>query len=249
MTLPLLAFLGAVSLVTSFISGVLGMAGGMILMGVLLVVLPVAAAMTLHGITQFASNGWRALMLRDAIRWRIFGGYAVGAAVAVAVFMLMRVVLDKPSAFIALGLTPFIALALPERLHLNVERRGHAFACGVVCTGLSLTAGVAGPVLDTFFVRSKMSRHAVIATKAATQSLTHAIKVAYFGSLVAGTPGVDVDMVAAALMVVLAFVGTTISRRVLERMTDASFRTWTTWTVRGLGVVYLVSGVAGLLRP
>ncbi len=247
-SLPLLAFLGAVSLVTSFISGVLGMAGGMILMGVLLAVLPVAAAMTLHGITQFASNGWRALMLRDAIRWRIFGGYAVGAAVALGVFMLLRLVLDKPAAFIALGLTPFIALALPERLHLNVERRGHAFACGVVCTGLSLTAGVAGPVLDTFFVRSKMGRHAVISTKAATQALTHVIKVGYFGALAAGTADVEVDMVAAGLMVVLAFVGTTLSRRVLERMSDASFRQWTAWTVRGLGLVYLVSGVAGLLR-
>lgn len=245
-TLPLLAFLGAVSLVTSFISGVLGMAGGMILMGVLLAVLPVAAALTLHGITQFASNGWRALVLRDAIRWRIFGVYAVGAALAVGAFALLRVVLDKPSAFIALGLTPFIALALPERLHLNVERRGHAFGCGLVCTGLSLTAGVAGPVLDTFFVRSRMSRHAVVATKAATQSLTHAIKVAYFGSLTVEAG--KVDMVAAGLMVALAFVGTTVSRRVLERMTDASFRTWTAWTVRALGVAYLAWGVTALLR-
>lgn len=245
-TLPLLAFLGAVSLVTSFISGVLGMAGGMILMGVLLAVLPVAAAMTLHGVTQFASNGWRALMLRDAIRWRIFGGYAVGAAVAVGVFMLLQIVLHKPAALIALGLTPFIALALPDRLHLNVERRGHAFSCGLVCMGLSLTAGVAGPMLDTFFVRSQLRRHAVIATKAATQALTHLAKVAYFGGIAAGAA--DADATAAVLMVALAFVGTTLSRRVLERMTDVSFRTWTAWTVRALGVVYLVWGATALLR-
>jgi uncharacterized membrane protein YfcA len=245
-SLPLLAFLGAVSLVTSFISGVLGMAGGMILMGVLLAVLPVAAAMTLHGITQFASNGWRALMLREAIAWRIFAGYAGGAALALGVFMLLQLVLNKPAALIALGLTPFIALALPERLHLNVERRGHSFACGVVCMGLSLTAGVAGPVLDVFFVRSKMRRHAVIATKAATQTLTHLVKVGYFGAFAAGAA--EVDAVAALLMVILAFVGTTFSRRVLERMSDASFRTWTTWTVRGLGVVYLATGIAGFVR-
>ena len=34
------------------------------------------------------------------------------------------------------------------------------FACGAICTALSLTAGVSGPILDVFFVRSKMSRHA-----------------------------------------------------------------------------------------
>ena len=52
------------TLVTSFISGILGMAGGMILMGVLLALLPLPAAMMLHGISQFASNGGRAFMLR-----------------------------------------------------------------------------------------------------------------------------------------------------------------------------------------
>ena len=46
------AVLGVASLVTSFLSGILGMAGGMILMGVLIAVLPVPAAMMMHGITQ-----------------------------------------------------------------------------------------------------------------------------------------------------------------------------------------------------
>ena len=39
-------------LITSFISGILGMAGGMILMGVLLALLPLPTAMVLHGVTQ-----------------------------------------------------------------------------------------------------------------------------------------------------------------------------------------------------
>jgi hypothetical protein len=49
-------------------------------------------------------------------------------------------------------------------------------------------------------------------------------------------------------MVALAFVGTSLSRRTLERISDASFRRWTAWTVRGLGAVYLVSGIAAMLR-
>lgn len=42
------------------------------------------------------------------------------------------------------SLAPFAGLALPKRLHLNVERRGHSFACGLACICLSLTAGVPG---------------------------------------------------------------------------------------------------------
>jgi uncharacterized membrane protein YfcA len=146
-----------------------------------------------------------------------------------------------------MGLTPFVALALPEGLHLNVERRGHPFACGMVCMVLSLMAGVSGPILDVFFVRSKMSRHAVVATKAMTQSLSHIMKILYFGAF-AVVEGSGVDPWLAAMMVVLAFTGTSLSRRVLERMNDASFRFWTRWTVMSLGAFYLGSGAFMLLR-
>jgi len=247
MTLPIIAALGFATLVTSFISGILGMAGGMILMGVLIALLPVPAAMMLHGITQFAANGWRAAMLRTSIDWRVFRGYALGSLAALAVFAGVQVVASKPVALLMLGCMPFVGLALPEKLHLNVERRGHSSACGAICTSLSLVAGVSGPVLDVFFIRSAMGRHAVVATKALTQSLTHLMKIAYFGGVVVATGG-EVPPLAAALMVALAFTGTTLSRRVLERIDDARFRQWTRWTVTGIGCVYLASGALLLAR-
>ena len=51
---------GLAVLATSFLSGVVGMAGGMILMGILLLMMDVTAAMVLYGVTQTAANGWRA---------------------------------------------------------------------------------------------------------------------------------------------------------------------------------------------
>ena len=223
------------------------MAGGMILMGILLAVLPLPVAMLLHGITQLAANAWRAFLWRAQVDWRVFRGYLWGALAMLALFAVMKFVVGKPIALIVMGLTPFIALALPEKLHLNVERRGHPFACGFICTALSLTAGVSGPILDIFFVRSKMSRHGVVATKAMTQSLSHVLKILYFGAFVA-VEGGTVEPWLAAMMVVLAFAGTSLSRRVLERMNDASFRFWTRWTVMTLGAFYLASGVVLLTR-
>ena len=242
MTLPIIALIAFSTLVTSFISGILGMAGGMILMGVLIAVMPLPSAMMLHGITQLASNFWRAAMLREAIDWRVFRGYAIGVVIALAAFTIVQLVASKPVALLMLGLMPFIGFALPEKLHLNVERKYHSTLCGAICTGLSLVAGVSGPVLDVFFIRSKMGRHAVVATKALTQSLTHLAKIIYFGGVVVATGG-EVAPLVAALMVVLAFAGTSLSRQVLERIDDTDFRLWTKWTVIAIGVVYLVSGV------
>lgn len=234
--------LAASTLVTAFISGILGMAGGMILMGVLLAFLPLPAAMMLHGISQLASNGGRAFMLRNEVDWRVFRGYVVGAALALGLFAATSIVVGKAAALIAMGLTPFAALLLPEKLHLNVERRGHSALCGFVCLALNLVAGIAGPILDAFFVRSKMSRRAVVATKALTQTLSHLVKIVYFGGVIA-VQGGEVSPWLIPTMVLLAFLGTSLSRPVLERMSDASFRQWTRWTVMTLGALYLASGL------
>lgn len=239
------AILAVTALVTSFISGILGMAGGMILMGLLLAVLPVSAAMTLHGITQFTSNAGRAWMLREEVHRPIAAGYAAGGLVAAAALALIHWRLGKAGALLAMGITPFIGLALPRTWRLDVTRRGHPFACGVACVTLSLTAGIAGPILDLFFVRSALGRRQVVATKALTQALSHLLKVGYFGILLAA--GGEVPYLAAVGMVVLAVIGTRLSKGVLERMSDASFRQWTRATIMGLGAAYGVAGLA-LLR-
>src|SRR3546814_1021524 len=71
---------------TSFLSGIFGMAGGMVLVGVLLAVLPVPEAMALHAVTQMASNGWRAVLWWRHVRWRVVAAYLAGCAVALAVW-------------------------------------------------------------------------------------------------------------------------------------------------------------------
>jgi uncharacterized membrane protein YfcA len=247
MSLVVLAIVATATFVTSFISGILGMAGGMILMGVLIATLPVATAMLLHGITQFAANGWRAWMLRGSVDWRVFRGYAVGSGAAFAFFGAVQIVASKPAALLMLGAMPFLALMLPARWHLNVERRWHSQACGAICMALALVAGVSGLILDVFFIRSKMGRHAVVATKASTQSFTHLMKIVYFGGLLASGSAALAPWIA-GVMIALAFTGTTLSRRVLERIDDSRFRSWTRWTMMSVGSVYLVSGATMLAR-
>jgi uncharacterized membrane protein YfcA len=233
-------FLGASTFLTSIISGVLGMAGGMILLGGLLAVLPVAQAMVLHGITQLSSNLWRALLWHKFINWRCFGGYAAGALLAIVLLGSMQFVLSRTWVLIALGAMPFLATALPRRLALNVDRKGHSFACGLLSVSVQLISGVSGPLLDMFFVASAMDRKTVVATKASVQSLGHAGKIAYFGVIASSGTA---EPVLAVTMIVCAILGTSASRGILERLDDQAFRDWTRRTVLGVAAVYLSSGI------
>lgn len=228
-------------IITSAISGVFGMAGGMILMLILGMLLKVEAAMVLHGVTQFVSNGWRAVLWRQWIDWKIIGLYAIGAAPALILPLAIAYVPDKATMLILLGSVPFVALAIPARWALDASRPLHAVACGFSVAGTQLLAGVAGPLLDTFFVRSKIDRRAVVATKAVTQALSHTLKVAYYGALIAASPDLGPEVYGAA--VAAALVGTTLAGPLLEKMSNESFRRWTRVIVLVVGGIAIGQGV------
>jgi uncharacterized protein len=241
----LIVALAAVVLATSFLSGVFGMAGGMILMGVLLTFLSVPAAMVLHGVTQAASNGWRALLWRAYIDWSIFARYVGGSLAALALFASVQFVPDRALVLIALGLMPFAAMAVPAWMAPRADRRLGSEISGFVSTALQLVSGVSGPALDIFFVRTVLDRRRVVATKAVCQVSTHLIKLLYFGAIVT-TDLSEIGWTVMAMSVALALTGTTLSRALLERLTDAQFRVWTQRIVMGVGVVYVIQGVAAL---
>jgi uncharacterized membrane protein YfcA len=155
-SVPFATALTASVLSTSFISGVFGMAGGMILIGFLLAFMPLAPAMALHGITQIAANAARAWLWRQHISWPIVARYAAGALLAVLAVALGPVTPTKPMALIFIGLVSLVGLGLPARWTPNVMDNSHAVGCGTLCTVLHLTCGVSGPMLDLFFVRADL---------------------------------------------------------------------------------------------
>jgi hypothetical protein len=142
---------------------------------------------------------------------------------------------------LVLGSTPFLALALPARARLDVTRPLQGVACGVVCMALQLVAGVSGPILDAFFVQSGMDRRGIVATKATVQTLGHALKIAYFGALLA-LEGGELSPIVALGAVALAFTGTHVSRGVLERMTDRQFIRWSRTLIVVVAIAYLWQG-------
>ena len=71
--------------VTATISGILGMAGGVTLLGVMTALLPAPVVVPLHGIVQLASNWTRTWAFRTHVRWPIFFAFMVPAVAGVAI--------------------------------------------------------------------------------------------------------------------------------------------------------------------
>ncbi len=243
-TLPVLASLAVVAVVTSFISGIFGMAGGMLLMGFLLMMLPVPVAMVFHGVIQITANGWRSYLWRHHISWKVVAEFGLGSLFSLAVFSSFAFVPPKSMVLLIIGLTPFIALSVPQRIAPNIEMRGQAFAAGAIGGALQLVSGVTGPILDIFYVRTGMSRQMNVSTKSAAQVMGHIVKVIYFGALVASPGGHDLEQwLVMAFAALFAVIGTNLSRSVLDRLSDRQFYYWTRRVILAIGVVYIGQGV------
>ena len=237
MTLSSLAIIAVTIVFSSFLSGVFGMAGGMILLGVLLNYFDVAAGMILFSIIQIVANGWRAVQWRHYVLWPIFLHYVLGAAIAFACMFAIAFVPNKAMVYLSLGLIPFAVEILPSSLRPNIEWRGVPFVTGILTTIIQVLAGVGGLFLDIFFQKSMLDRKTTNATKAIVQSLSHVVRAAYFGSL-AGFG--DVPLWACAPAILLAIAGTSLAPFVIERMTDHGFRQWTRAIIFAVSVVYLL---------
>ncbi|MDQ0466731.1 putative membrane protein YfcA [Caulobacter ginsengisoli] len=249
MSLVTAAFILVVAFITSAVSGVFGMAGGLMLMGALAIVLPVSAAFVAHGLIQLTANGWRAVLHRKHVQWKIVGLYAIASFVAGLLVSTLSFTPSKPFLFLALGLVPGI-LWLPKAwIRLDAAKPFHALTSGFLVTALNLLAGVAGPLLDIFFVRTALNRHQIVATKAATQVFAHLAKIVVYGAPLIAAKGLPASFYWVIVAAVpLSMLGTVVGGRILDRMSDKGFLTWTRYIVTGIGVVYLIQFLGLVLK-
>lgn len=240
MSVPMLLALGALMVATSFLSGLFGMAGGLVLIGVLLIALPVPVAMALHSVTQIACNVWRAVMWRRHIRIRTAACYVAGCLAMLGIWSVWQYVPSLPVALVFLGLVPFAARLVPGSVRPRPENPLHAFAFGALCMTLMLLTGVAGPVLDQFFLNGRFDRREIVATKGACQMCGQGLKLLYFGGMVEKAASLDPSLV--LLAVAAALTGTGLSRRFLEAMDDTVFRRWAGGLVTAISGWYVAYG-------
>lgn len=238
---PLLVFSVLLTMVaTSLLSGVFGMAGGLVLIGVLLLLLPVPDAMALHAVTQIASNGWRAALWWRHIRWRPVAAVSAGCGLALAAWSAVLLVPDRGIALLMLGASPFLVRALPPSWQPDPLRPAAGVAVGAAGMSLMVMTGVSGPLLDRFFLGGRLDRREIVATKAACQTVGHSLKLAYFGALVAQAG--QVDPLVAGLAILAAMLGTVLAKRILEAMSDAQYRRWADRIITAIAVFYIGQG-------
>lgn len=220
-----LAILAGVALATSMLSAVVGMAGGITLLAVMLLFLEPLVAIPLHGVIQLASNSSRTVIQRRHVKWSILARYSVLLVPMAFVGLAIVEALPATLTRLLIGLFVLAATWLPGILLLgahpeNTDPKRRFVVLGGVAGILNMTVGAVGPLIAPFFLNIGLERRSLVGTKAACQTLGHLVKIAVFG--VAGFTFAK-WLAPLALLCVMVLVGTWLGSRLLDKVSEVWF--------------------------
>ena len=181
----------AAAYITSSISAVLGMGGGIILLGIMAIIIPEGyMVIALHGIIQLISNTTRSYVFRKQIKKNLIKDFLIGAVfgvIASVIIILILIQLFNVSSANDIKvdmLKPLIGIFIIWYLFIKKskkESKSKSFKMVGGIAGISsIFVGAVGPLIAPFFLNNNLNKENIIANKAACQMITHLSKVPLF---------------------------------------------------------------------
>lgn len=238
------ALLVVASFFTSALTATFGLGGGLAMLALMGIFVPVAALIPVHGAVQLGSNSGRAWHQRAHIRWEIFAPFLAGSIVGAVIGAF--VVIQLPDALMKLVLGAFIVAITWTTIPgmAEIGRAGLAVASAVLAV-LSMMLGATGPLLSALFAQIiPGDRKALVATMAGGMTIQHVLKVIVFS--IAGFAFHEWFPLVAA-MIVTGYLGTVYGSTLLEKLDESVFRTWFRIGITVLALDLIRRGVMGLL--
>ncbi|MBX3581964.1 MAG: sulfite exporter TauE/SafE family protein [Rhizobiaceae bacterium] len=228
---------------TSALTAAFGIGGGIAMLALMGLFVPVTSVIPVHGAVQLGSNSGRAWHQRANVRLDVAKPFIVGsvAGAVVGVFLVVQL----PDWLLKLLLGGFILLLTWVKIP-GIDRLT-TVGLSIASAGLALLSmlvGATGPLIAVLLARFfENDRKALIATSAVAMTTQHLLKIVVFG--IAGFAFREwLPLIAA--MILSGFVGTVYGTALLERMPEATFRKWFRIGITLLALDLLRRGLIGL---
>ncbi len=237
-------------LITSILSGVLGMVGDVLLLFILgSQLLPIQQTLLLYATSLFFACAGRAFIHRQHLYLKSIEYYMVGLLFVFIFGSMPGLSLDKLAqdvllgvAYLLLGIAFFVPFLSRHKVQFDFSQPPQALICAIVVNSITSIDNV----LNLFFQDIPMTRYQVISTKAAAMLIPYVIVLAHAGSGVLSAPQLPQELIwVCAAIIPIALLGSYLANHVLSRITDVQFYKATRIILRLMGATYL--GKAALL--
>jgi uncharacterized membrane protein YfcA len=217
-----LAFLFICGSLTSIISAVSGMGGGIVLLSILTIFLDMSVIVPIHGIVQLISNSTRTWLLRDNVIKKIFLWFCTGIPIGTLIAIkIIKSIQNKDVFLVFIAILIFYSVFKPKKLpEIKIPFWCFSFI-GVAVGILGPLIGATGPFIAPFFIRSDFTKEQIVATKSSVQVVGHLVKLPTFFYL--GFNYLEhINLI--VVLTVGALLGTHFGVKLLGKIKDKSFR-------------------------
>ena len=229
------------SFFTSALTAALGLGGGVAMLGIMGLGLPVASLMPVHGIVQLGSNFGRTVIQHRFVTWPQAAYFSIGSVIGIAIGT--PIALAIPEAIAKVGLALFILWSVlgrnPKPDHVS---RGFFVAGGAVTSVGTMIVGATGPLVAALLSARGLTRQPLIATHATCMVVQHGLKILAFGLL-----GFAYAAWAPLLgaMILSGVLGTWIGRQALDNIPEEKFKITFKIVMTLLSLQIIWSAIAG----
>ena len=222
------------SFITSSISAILGMGGGIILLGIMAIIIPDGyMVIALHGMIQLASNTTRVFVFRKFIKKNIVKEFLIGAiigasiSVVIILFIIQFLKVESANQIQAEFLKPLIGIFIIWYLFFKKSKKEqkkiNSFVKVGAIAGLSsIFIGAVGPLIAPFFLNKTFTKENIIANKAACQTITHMTKIPLFIYLF-NVNYIEEYKILVPLIIAV-FIGTNFGKKILTFIPELLFK-------------------------
>jgi uncharacterized membrane protein YfcA len=242
--MPSTLAIAAAAFLTAMLSGIAGVGGGTILIGIFYAIgLTTAQAVPLHAAVQMASNATRTAAYFRAVDWRAAGWFLLGCAPSP--FLVAPFVAHVNVHAIELVLALLIMGSLiPTRSDAKpLPLRWAYLLAGVMVGSIGMFVGASGLFVGRLFLRPEWRKETMIGTLALCQCLGHGMKILGFASIGLGPLGQANLLWPLLIAVVLGTLG---GKWLNQRLSEERFRHLVHAILWVMSLKLIWDGVTGL---
>jgi len=234
-----LATLCIFATLTSLLTAVAGLGGGMLLLALMAQLFAPAILIPLHGIAQFFSNANRGWIHRARLEWSYLRPFIIGSVIGAFAFVPLVVFVNPTIGALAVGVFILVVTWFPR--WLNVSRLPYVLSGGLT-SGLGVLFGATGPLAMSAHPKANWTKEQIVGNHGAAMAVQHGVKVVAY--MVAGVQLYQY-LPHVVVLFIGAWLGTFLGTHILNNFSDERFKLMLKWVLTILALrLILLNGYA-----
>lgn len=179
MSLEFLSFFAALSFVTSLLTSIFSVGGGIIMLVALAQSFSPVTLIPLHGAIQLSNNLSRTFVYRKFFKWYLIQNILIATTIgSVGGILLFGAIPEEALIWLIVGTILFFTWAPLDNFVLSIMKND--WFCGLISGFAGIFIGANGPLVTAYMRTKNLNPQSLVANHGAVMIYQHAIKILLF---------------------------------------------------------------------